>query len=102
SRGVRERREPLLHEGSFGVCSAGPTLGRRRVEGIGFVCRRQDASCTCRQCSYMRFTTANTNAVDHPTSSIPVRPSIPASTRQPGPRTTSPKPIVVYVTSEKY
>ena len=55
----------------------------------------QDALCTCLQCSYMRFTTANTKAVDQPISKIPVRPSIPASTRQPGPTTTSPNPIVV-------
>ena len=55
----------------------------------------QVTSCTCRQCSYMRFTIANTNAVDQPTRMRPVRPSIPASNRQPGPRTTSPKPTVV-------
>src|SRR5215471_14537203 len=57
--------------------------------------RPQETSCTCRQCSYMRSTIANTNAVDQPTRMIPVRPSIPAKTRQPGPRTTSPKPTVV-------
>jgi hypothetical protein len=50
----------------------------------------QATSCTCRRCSYMRFTTANTNAVDQPIRMIPARPSIPASTRQGGPRTTSP------------
>ena len=32
----------------------------------------------------MRFTIANTNAVDQPTRMRPVRPSIPARTRQPG------------------
>jgi putative polyketide hydroxylase len=53
------------------------------------------ASCLCLQCSYMRLTTAKANAVDQPTSKSPARPSIPASTRQPGPSTTSPKPIVV-------
>ena len=61
----------------------------------GGACTPQDISCTWRQCSYMRFTMANTNAVDQPTRMRPVRPSIPASSRQPGPRTTSPKPTVV-------
>jgi hypothetical protein len=56
---------------------------------------RQDTPRTCLQCSYIRFTTANTNAVDQPTSKRPVSPSIPASTRQPGPRTMSPNPRVV-------